>query len=67
MKNRFLSIIIPLFNEESRVEKAVGELEKYLSVQDFSTQVIFVDDGSTDKTVRKIKELKPKFDFEITS
>jgi|SRR3989344_5286914 len=67
MKNQLLSIIIPLFNEESRVEKAVSELEKYLSIQDFSTQVIFVDDGSTDKTVRKIKELKPKFDFEIIS
>ncbi len=67
MRNQSLSIIVPVFNEESRIEKAISELEKYLSGQNFSSQVIFVDDGSNDKTLKKIKELKPKLYFEVIS
>lgn len=62
-----ISIIIPLFNEEKRVSKAIESLNRYLSQKDFDSEVFFVNDGSTDRTVEKIKSLKPEFNFKILS
>jgi dolichyl-phosphate beta-glucosyltransferase len=61
----FLSIVIPVYNEEKRVEKAVKALDKYLTSQEFLTEVIFVDDGSVDETVETIKKLGPNFNYRI--
>jgi glycosyltransferase involved in cell wall biosynthesis len=52
-----LSVIIPCFNEERNLR--LGVLEKvyhYLSQKKFSWEVIFVDDGSTDKSQFLIKK-----------
>ena len=46
-----ISIIIPLFNEESLVEKILSQLLEGLKNQPFSWEVILVDDGSTDKSL----------------
>ena len=44
-----LSVIIPAFNEETRIPKTLGEIMKYLDGR-FSYEIIVVDDGSTDRT-----------------
>lgn len=44
------SIIIPAYNEEDRIEKTLKELKEFLENFKKSTEVIFVDDGSRDKT-----------------
>lgn len=62
-----ISFIIPLFNEEKRVSKAIESLNGYLSQKDFDSEVFFVNDGSTDRTIETIKSLKPKFNFKILS
>lgn len=62
-----ISFLIPVYNEEKRVSKAITALEKYLKKINFSYEVIFVDDGSTDKTIAKINSLKPKFKFRLIS
>lgn len=62
-----ISFVIPLFNEEKRVSKAVESLNRYLSQKDFDSEVLFVNDGSTDRTVEAIKSLKPEFNFKILS
>lgn len=62
-----ISFIIPLFNEEKRVSKAIASLKGYLSQKDFDSEVFFVNDGSTDRTVETIKSLKPEFNFKILS
>lgn len=49
MKGQFLSIIIPAYNEEATVGKAI---ERVLSI-DIDKEILAVDDGSTDDT-RKI-------------
>lgn len=49
-----LSVIIPVMNEEDNIKpmlEAVGS-----ALKDIEHEIIFVDDGSTDKTVQKIKE-----------
>lgn len=45
-----VSIIIPALNEESRLPTTLRELLDYLSLQPYSSEVIVVDDGSTDGT-----------------
>lgn len=45
-KNVCLSIVIPIYNVESYLEKCIGSLLKTQGIED--TQIILVDDGSTD-------------------
>ncbi len=47
-----VSVVVPLFNEEENVPILQGELTSALRGLDY--EIIFVDDGSTDGTVRKI-------------
>jgi polyisoprenyl-phosphate glycosyltransferase len=51
-----VSVIIPVFNEEETIYSLVDELNKYFGAEkEFSTEVIFVNDGSTDDTLIKLK------------
>lgn len=53
-----LTIIIPVYNEEKRIKKSIDGLKNYRPPAGVSVEKIrFVDDGSTDKTVRQIKSL----------
>lgn len=51
----FLSIVIPTYNEEKRVEKSLEKIYKYLNTQPHSYEVIISDDGSSDSTKDIIK------------
>lgn len=52
-----LSIIIPAYNEESRLPKTLDQIHAYLNAAGISSEVIVVDDGSRDGTVQCV-ELK---------
>ncbi len=45
-----LSVIVPAYNEESRLPETLRHIDSYLSTQSFESEVIVVDDGSTDGT-----------------
>lgn len=62
----FLSVIIPVFNEEKRL-KNLNKLFVYLKKQKYRWEVIIIDDGSTDKTQKVIKSLKKKLKFNLIS
>lgn len=47
-----VSVVVPLFNEEENVPILQGELTAALSGLDY--EIIFVDDGSNDRTVQRI-------------
>ncbi len=52
-----VSVVIPLFNEESSIDELISRLEKTLvPFTKNRYEIIFVDDGSTDKSRQKIKE-----------
>lgn len=58
-----LSTIVPCYNEEESVELFYQELMKnqeFFDKEDIEIELLFVDDGSQDKTVEKIKELRQR-------
>jgi Glycosyltransferases involved in cell wall biogenesis len=52
-----LSIIIPLLNEEESLKELQQWIEKIMTANNFSYEVIFIDDGSTDNSWPIIEEL----------
>lgn len=54
MKSVFLSIVIPAYNESNRIVKTLDLLSDYLSVQDYSWEIIVANDGSLDDMVNEI-------------
>ena len=53
-----LDIIIPALNEQETVEKLYNEISTTLA--DIKYNIIFIDDGSTDKTMEKLKNIYNK-------
>ncbi|MBC7073863.1 glycosyltransferase family 2 protein [Candidatus Parcubacteria bacterium] len=51
-----LSVIIPAYNEEKRLPKTLNEIFQYLSKQNYSFEIIVVNDGSKDNTAKIVKE-----------
>lgn len=47
----YLSVVIPAYNEEKRIAKTIKDICNYLNAQDYSWELIVVDDGSKDKTI----------------
>lgn len=50
-----LSVIIPLYNEENTIKNVIQKIPKYDNLE-----IIVVDDGSTDSSIEKVKDLKEK-------
>lgn len=55
-----LSIIIPCYNEEKRIEESVDKITKYMRSKKLDVELIFVNDGSTDKTQHILNKLNRK-------
>lgn len=55
-----ISVVIPLFNEEESLPELAAWIERVMSENGFSYEVIFVDDGSKDKSWNIIETLRQK-------
>jgi glycosyltransferase involved in cell wall biosynthesis len=53
-----LSIVIPLFNEEESLPELSAWIEKVMTANNFSYEIIFIDDGSTDDSWTVIEQLR---------
>ncbi len=62
MKEVYLSIIIPGRNEEKRLGKTLDAVYQHLKKKDYIAEVIYVDGGSTDRTLELVEEKKKMFD-----
>lgn len=56
----YLSVVIPIMNEEENVRGLYNELVGVLKNLDKNFEIIIVDDGSTDTTFSILKELQEK-------
>ena len=58
-----VELIVPCFNEEEMVELFYETTNKIVSkIEGYSFSFIFIDDGSKDNTIIKIKNLASKYD-----
>lgn len=55
-----ISVIIPLYNEEESLPELYSWIDKVMKANNFSYEVIFVNDGSTDSSWNVIEELQSK-------
>lgn len=54
----YLSIVVPLFNEEESVERMTAKLVEVGQQFTFSYEILLVDDGSTDRTWEIVENLQ---------
>jgi glycosyltransferase involved in cell wall biosynthesis len=59
--NELLSIIIPAYNEESRIGPTLDSILNFLSRQSYRAQLIVVDDGSKDRTAAVASEWMDRY------
>ena len=55
-----ISFVIPVFNNEDTIQNLVTELTKICLKLNQNYEVIFVNDGSTDKSLKIIKDILKK-------
>jgi glycosyltransferase involved in cell wall biosynthesis len=55
-----LSVVIPLYNEEENVQMLIEKLKGALDPLNKEYEIIFVDDGSTDRTLSILEDIQAK-------
>lgn len=55
-----ISIVVPVFNEEESLEHFLAELKRNLPALKESWEIIFIDDGSNDNSLKILKEFERK-------
>src|SRR4051794_41964302 len=57
MRRPVLSLVLPIFNEESVIPELHARLQGFLRQLALETEVIFVDDGSHDRSLEMLRAL----------
>lgn len=52
-----ISVIIPLYNEEESLPELAAWIEKVMDTNGFTYEILFINDGSTDRSMDVIKRL----------
>ena len=55
--NKSLSVIVPCFNEEEVINETYKRLKSVLANLEYKSEIIFINDGSTDNTEHLLTEL----------
>ena len=53
-----ISVVVPLYNEEESLPELFAWIERVMNANGFSYEVIFVNDGSTDRSWQVIEQLR---------
>lgn len=54
-----ISVVVPVYNEEGNVAELHREIKEVCDNNNYEYEIIFIDDGSTDKTREICKTLRP--------
>lgn len=57
-----LSIVIPVYNEESKIQTDIQEADKFLTSSHLSGEILIIDDGSKDRSVQMAREVLSSID-----
>lgn len=57
MRKCYVSVILPVYNEEENIELQYEQLKKYLSELKINYEIIFIDDGSVDSSFSILKRV----------
>lgn len=57
-----ISVVVPLYNEEESLPELFAWIDRVMQANRFSYEVIFVNDGSTDRSWQVIESLKKQSD-----
>ncbi len=60
MEKPFLSVVIPAYKEEHRIDATLEALDSYFRKQTFSYEILVVNDGSTDGTAAAVRRYEQK-------
>ena len=60
MDRRLISIVVPVYNEQGSLGELIAQIDTTTKEHELHTEVIFVDDGSTDGSWQRIVELSEK-------
>ncbi len=56
-----ISVVVPLFNEEESLPELIAWIDRVMQKNDFSYEVVLVDDGSNDTSWEVIEQLRTKY------
>ncbi len=59
MAKPFLSVIIPAYNEAKRLPVTLIDVDKHLKSQEYSYEILVVNDGSKDATADVVRRFEP--------
>ena len=59
-QNMDISIVVPLFNEDESLTELAAWIDRVMQANDYSYEVIMVDDGSNDHSWQVIEDLRSK-------
>ncbi len=57
VRSKYVSIIIPVYNEEENIPLLHERIQQVMEKQQFSYEIIYVDDGSKDATFVQLKRI----------
>ncbi len=60
-ERRFVSLIIPFYNEQNRLRKSLPPVFEYCSRSSWQWEIVCVDDGSFDRTFQELQGLQGSF------
>jgi dolichyl-phosphate beta-glucosyltransferase len=60
-----LTVIVPAFNEAQRIASPLREIAAYLAGRPYSTEIVVVDDGSSDGTAMVVREVAGTIDVPL--
>ena len=61
MNTPTISIVAPVYNEEEGIREFIGEVAKTMRTQSVEWELVLVNDGSTDRTLKIIQQEKTRY------
>jgi len=57
----YISVVVPVFEEATSIKQLIPDIVQTLEKEDFTFEIVAVDDGSEDETLNILRKLKSEF------